>query len=202
MTDPLAVNGNINIQPSDDTTRTLKHLFHLPILRVQLEQDTAKTTDIPSPISLISLINYNRASTPLIEIITPPVLSSGFDAAAAFSKIIELLRVTGTTTGDLHNGAMRCDVNISLGREGERTEIKNLNSVRAVREACNYEIGMQVREYEESGRLVRLRTTKRWDGERTIVTREKEGEKDYRYPSRPSCVPQKDMEKRSWGNEI
>jgi aspartyl-tRNA(Asn)/glutamyl-tRNA(Gln) amidotransferase subunit B len=182
--DPLAENGNINVQPSDDTTRTLKTHFQLPILRVQLEQDTAKTTDLPSLLessTLRSLINYNRASTPLIEIITPPVLTSGFQAAAAFSKIIEVLRVTGSTTGDLYNGAMRCDVNISLGRMSERTEIKNLNSVKAVRDACNFEIQSQIREYEEFGRLNKVRTTKRWDWERTIVTREKEGEKDYRY---------------------
>ena len=100
--------------------------------------------------------------------------------------------MTGTTTGDLHNGAMRCDVNISLGRASERTEIKNLNSVRAVREACNFEIQSQVREYEEEGRLVAVRTTKRWDGERTIVTREKEGEKDYRYDHfLLPCIPEK-----------
>ena len=100
--------------------------------------------------------------------------------------------MTGTTTGDLHDGAMRCDVNISLGRESERTEIKNLNSVRAVREACNFEILRQVREFEEEGRLVAVRTTKRWDGERTIVTREKEGEKDYRYSHfLLPCIPEK-----------
>jgi aspartyl-tRNA(Asn)/glutamyl-tRNA(Gln) amidotransferase subunit B len=185
--DPLAVNGNINIQPSDDTTRTIKHIFPLPIQRLQLEQDTAKTSDIPSsppstnePQPLTSLINYNRSSVPLIEIITPPVLQSGYHAAAAFSKIIELLRVTGTTTGDLHNGAMRCDVNISLGRKPQRTEIKNLNSVKAVREACNYEIEVQTREFLERGVLDTVRTTKKWDGQKTIITREKEGEKDYR----------------------
>jgi len=192
MVDPLAVNGNINVHPSDDTTHTIENLFHLPIERLQLEQDTAKTTDISSPSfpkTITSLINYNRSSIPLIEIITPPVLESGYHAGAAFGKIIELLRVTGTTTGDLYNGAMRCDVNVSLGRASQRAEIKNLNSVRAVREACNYEIATQTKEFLENGVLSQVRTTKKWDGEKTIVTRQKEGEKDYRYPPpRPSFV--------------
>jgi aspartyl-tRNA(Asn)/glutamyl-tRNA(Gln) amidotransferase subunit B len=186
----LAINGIVSIDKTDDSTGRLLESFVLPINRVQLEQDTAKSLKellhIPddrqsdfenSPLKNIYL-DHNRAGIPLIEIITPPVLPSGVHAATAFSKIADLLYATGVTTADLHFGAMRCDVNVSLGYHSPRTEIKNLNSIRAVREACSYEIEYQVDQIEKNGILEQ--NTKRWDGEKTILIREKEGEKDYR----------------------
>lgn len=123
--------------------------------------------------------DYNRVSRPLIEIVTPPVLRSPVEAATAFAKVAETLRAAQVTTGDLHLGAMRCDVNVSLGLNSARTEIKNLYGMKAIREACAIEISNQVRQWEEKKPAVSF--TKTWDGSDVRVLREKEGEKDYRY---------------------
>jgi aspartyl-tRNA(Asn)/glutamyl-tRNA(Gln) amidotransferase subunit B len=193
IVDPLAVNGSIVIAKCDDTTRQLREHFVLPITRIQLEQDTAKTIITP-PVNSRSicieqilfsppfgriLLDHNRASIPLVEIITPPSLTSPHQAATAFAKVAEILRATGTTTADLHLGAMRCDVNVSLGLGSARTEIKNLFSVRAVRDSCSYEIAQQIRLFESGEQMEQC--TKTWDGIKTITLRVKEGEKDYRY---------------------
>lgn len=147
-----------------------------------MEQDTAKTNTETLTTHKRSYIDFNRSSIPLIEIITPPVLTSAHQAATAFAKIIEILRATETSTADLHHGAMRCDVNISLGLNSPRTEVKNLNSVRAVREACLFEIAEQTKLYlnpETRDQLVQ--STKTFRDGKTITLRTKHGEKDYRY---------------------
>jgi aspartyl-tRNA(Asn)/glutamyl-tRNA(Gln) amidotransferase subunit B len=192
--DPLAVNGCVAVSKNDDSTGQLTSDFVLPITRIQIEQDTAKSTKLVVPINAPThrttkilknsplekfLIDHNRSSIPLIEIITPPVLTSPHEAAIAFAKIAEVLRATGVTTGDLHLGAMRCDVNVSLGLGNRRTEIKNLFSVRAIRDSCTYEITQQIRQYSANEPIEQC--TKTWDGIKTILLRLKEGEKDYRY---------------------
>jgi len=194
--EPLAVSGSVPVNPTDDTTGQLTVAFILGITRVQLEQDTAKTTSIPingkeeatallnqAPLSQF-LIDHNRSSIPLIEIITPPILRTPAEAAAAFAKVAEILRAAGVTTGDLHWGAMRCDVNVSLGLNSPRTEIKNLFSVSAVRDATRYEIEEQVRMYEMNVPIEA--STKSWDGVAARFIRAKKGEKDYRYIHRPA----------------
>ena len=180
--DPLASNGKIGIHPADDTTGNLQTPFLLPITRVQLEQDTAKTNTETLTTHKRSYIDFNRSSIPLIEIITPPVLTSAYQAATAFAKIVEILRATETSTADLHHGAMRCDVNISLGLNSPRTEVKNLNSVRAVREACLFEIAEQTKLYlNPETREQLVQSTKTFRDGKTITLRTKHGEKDYRY---------------------
>lgn len=194
----MAVKGSVPVNPTDDTTGHLASPFILAISRVQLEQDTAKTTSIPinatddasallnqTPLSQF-LIDHNRSSIPLIEIITPPILRSPAEAATAFAKVAEILRATGVTTGDLHWGAMRCDVNVSLGLNSPRTEIKNLFSVSAVRDATRYEIEELVRMYE--AKVPIEPSTKSWDGIAARFLREKKGEKDYRYRIRILAV--------------
>jgi aspartyl-tRNA(Asn)/glutamyl-tRNA(Gln) amidotransferase subunit B len=205
--DPLAVNGSVPVNPSDDATGTLKSPFILPISRVQLEQDTARTTSTPvlhdedyttSPLVPVNgtrtakpfleqpplmqfLLDHNRASIPLIEIITPPILHSAAEAATAFGKIAAILRATGVTTGDLHWGAMRCDVNVSLGLGSPRTEIKNLFSVSAVRDAARQEIEELVSKWRKG--LPIDACTKAWNGVKVRFLRMKEEEVDYRYQS-------------------
>lgn len=192
--DPLAVNGKVAVDIIDDSARRLDESFVVPITRVQLEQDTAKSLielqalphDNQSQLENNMLKNvyldHNRSGIPLIEIITYPMLRTGHQAATAFAKIAKLLHAAGVSTAELHLGAMRCDVNVSLGLNSPRTEIKNLNSVRAIREACTYEIGHQIRQIQNNVSLEQ--TTKRWDGEKTVLTRDKAGEKDYRYDAR------------------
>lgn len=157
---------------------------------MQLEQDTAKTITedalaaIPIPMDNANAIyrmflDHNRAGMALIEIITPPVLRTPEIASLAFSKIISILRSAKVSTATLHLGAVRCDVNVSLGLGGPRTEIKNLNSVRAVRESCAYEIYTQKRAFQKNKPLQSC--TKSWDGNQTKVLRVKGGDQDYRF---------------------
>jgi Asp-tRNA(Asn)/Glu-tRNA(Gln) amidotransferase B subunit len=192
------------VHKRDDTTRQLSEDFVLPITRIQLEQDTAKTTTLqqvfnydPSEeppnagkkvlrqiqearqVQEKILLDHNRSSIPLIEIITPPVLTSPYQAATALTKVAEILRATGVATADFHLGAMRCDVNVSLGLNSPRTEIKNLFSSSAVRDACTFEIASLVELFHSQQEIVSQ--TKTWDGSKTVALREKEGEKDYRY---------------------
>lgn len=187
----------------DDMTRQLTEDFVLPITRIQLEQDTAKTTTFqqffnqdpseePSTtedgrllqmkevrhVREKMLLDHNRSSVPLIEIITPPVLTSPHQAATALTKVAEILRATGVATADFHLGAMRCDVNVSLGLNSARTEIKNLFSSSAVRDSCAYEISSLVDLFHTQREIGSQ--TKTWDGSKTVSLREKEGEKDYR----------------------
>ena len=201
--DPLAKDGRIGVHKRDDTTKQLTEDFVLPITRIQLEQDTAKTTTFQQlfnhdPLEEQSnaeedrllqvkevrqvqekiLLDHNRSSIPLIEIITPPVLTSPHQAATALTKVAEILRATGVATADFHFGAMRCDVNVSLGLNSARTEIKNLFSSSAVRDACSYEITSLVDLFHSQQEIVSQ--TKTWDGSKTVSMREKEGEKDYR----------------------
>jgi Asp-tRNA(Asn)/Glu-tRNA(Gln) amidotransferase B subunit len=196
------------VHKRDDTTRQLAEDFVLPISRVQLEQDTAKTTTIQQlfnynvfeeplnsekemlgriqearQVQEKMLLDHNRSSIPLIEIITPPVLTSPHQAATALTKVAEILRATGVATADFHLGAMRCDVNVSLGLNSARTEIKNLFSSSAVRDACTFEIASLVELFHSQQEIVSQ--TKTWDGSKTVALREKEGEKDYRYCSFP-----------------
>jgi aspartyl-tRNA(Asn)/glutamyl-tRNA(Gln) amidotransferase subunit B len=176
----LAVNGKIALHPRENG-RLFDQPFVVPIDRVQLEQDTAQSIESIFKYESYrrSLINYNRSSAPLIEIITPPVLPTPTLAGAAFTKIIELLQVTETSTADLHLGAMRCDANVSLGLNSPRVEIKNLNGSRAVREACTAELQCQVQLYKQKKAIIS--STKRWTGKNLEVMRTKAVDKDYRY---------------------
>ena len=191
VVDPLAVQGSVAIARGDDSTHQLTEDFILPISRIQLEQDTAKTTKPSTPTTTPDsqtsrltatfqrlLLDHNRSSVPLIEIITPPTLTSPHQAATAFAKVAEILRATGVTTADLHLGAMRCDVNISLGLSSARTEIKNLFSTRAVRDSCAFEIQEQIRMFQNNQKIEQC--TKTWSGRDTVMIRKKEGERDYR----------------------
>ena len=178
----MAVDGSLAVEPADARRdRYYDQPFFVPITRIQLEQDTAQSIRLEAPKGQYEeyLVNYNRSSVPLIEIITPPVLTSPTHAAATFAKIIEILRATGTSTAELHHGAIRCDVNVSLGFKSPKVEIKNLNSVTAVRKACLYEIKKQVEDWERGEPI--LPTTKSYNGSQTVWTRNKLEEKDYRY---------------------
>jgi aspartyl-tRNA(Asn)/glutamyl-tRNA(Gln) amidotransferase subunit B len=177
------VDGKVTVLPSNDTTNTLQHAFVLPIQRVQLEQDTAKSTRHRTQVHL----NFNRTSIPLIEIVTPPTLRSAHETSAAVHKLITLLRNSGTCTAELHLGALRCDVNISLGLGFPRTEIKNLNSLRAVRDSCAIEIARQTEMVLRGEEVVS--STMTWDGTKTRVLRRKLGEEDYRFMPEGNVPP-------------
>ena len=192
--DPLAENGEVFIGVEDDHAwLPFRQQIRIPISRVQLEQDTAKSIkdhvlatpgteeyskEVQFALSRMFL-DHNRAGMALIEIITPPVIYTARVAALTFSKITNILREANVSTAMLHLGAVRCDVNVSLGVGGPRTEIKNLNSVRAIRESIHYEIGLQ-KELYLNGVPLQSRT-KTWDGTATRTLRIKGGDQEYRF---------------------
>ena len=192
---PLAYDGWIEIEPQGAP------LKRIGITRAHLEEDTGKLQHIEGA----SLIDFNRAGVPLLEIVTEPDLRSAGQAHAYLTKLRTIVRYLGVGSGDMEKGAMRCEANISLRPVGEeafgvKTEIKNLNSFRAVRQALDYEIERQTALLESGGRVEQV--TMGWDEarRRTVVQRIKEESSDYRYFPEPDLPP---LEiRREWVQEI
>jgi aspartyl-tRNA(Asn)/glutamyl-tRNA(Gln) amidotransferase subunit B len=181
---PLCEHGWLEIEPSPGDSRKIR------IRRVHLEEDTAKLFHAGKH----SLVDFNRAGLPLLEIVTEPDLRSGDEAHEYLVGLQAILRYLGASTADMEKGAMRCEVNVSVrpvGREalGTKVEIKNLNSFRAVQQALDYEIRRQI-ETLESGSKVR-QVTMGWDEShrQTVEQRTKETAEDYRYFPEPDLPP-------------
>ena len=147
-----------------------------------------------------SYIDYNRSGTPLIEIVTKPDMSSPEEAALFMETVQEILRYVKVTNGNLEEGNMRCDANINLNvwEDGKLwhtpiSEIKNLNSFKAIRDACTYEAGRQLKEFQEDRQEFNpgFKVTMGWDeakGE-TVVQRTKNSFVDYRFVVEPDIKP-------------
>jgi aspartyl-tRNA(Asn)/glutamyl-tRNA(Gln) amidotransferase subunit B len=182
---PLCLNGHVNIETEDsDTPKRVR------IRRVHLEEDTGKLTHVNDH----SLVDLNRAGVPLMEIVTEADLHSAEEAYTYVSRLRQVVRYLGVSTGDMEKGAMRCEVNLSLqdvetGEWGTKVEIKNLNSFRSVRNAIAYEIDRQIKVLNEGG--VIEQTTRGWDENRgiTFLQRSKEGDTGYRYFPEPDLPP-------------
>lgn len=158
--------------------------------RLHLEEDAAKSLHEGGA----TLVDFNRAGVPLVEIVTAPVLQSPEQAEACFRALQELLVAIGATHGNLEAGHLRCDANVSLrcpktGRRGERVELKNINSFRFVRRALAYEIGRQG-ELLAKGQEV-LRETRRWNDAagQSERLRGKESGVDYAFLREPDLPP-------------
>jgi aspartyl-tRNA(Asn)/glutamyl-tRNA(Gln) amidotransferase subunit B len=139
-------------------------------------------------------VDFNRSGVPLIEIVTRPDLRSAADGAAFFERLRAILVELGVNGGNLEEGHLRCDANVSLRRPGETAlgtpvEIKNLNSFRYVERALEFEIARQADTLERSGRVAR--ETRLWDvgAGRTVAMRTKEAAHDYRYFPEPDLPP-------------
>ena len=139
-------------------------------------------------------IDYNRSGVPLIEIVTEPDLRSAADAATFFETLRRLLVWLGVSDGNMEEGSLRCDANVSVrpaGTEtlGTKTEVKNLNSFRHLQKALEHEIARQVELLADGGRVVQ--ETRLWDpaGARTVAMRSKEEAHDYRYFPEPDLPP-------------
>src|SRR5262249_33894422 len=136
----------------------------------------------------------NRAGTPLIEIVTEPDLRSAKDAAWFFAYLRELLMAVGVNDGNMEEGSLRCDANVSIRPQGStalgtKVEVKNLNSFRFVEKAIEHEIRRQEEVLAEGGRIVQ--ETRLWDADtgRTFSMRSKEEAHDYRYFPEPDLPP-------------
>ena len=160
------------------------------IHHAHLEEDAAKSSHFADH----SLVDYNRAGCPLLEIVSMPDLRSPDEAYAYLTEIKRLMRWVGASNCDMEKGELRVDVNISLrpkGQEkfGTRTEIKNLNSFKAVRDALNYEINRQTEILNAGGQV--KQETRLWDKEELVTKpmRSKEDALDYRYFPEPDLPP-------------
>ncbi len=182
---PLCRNGYVDIEvEGNDKTKRIR------IRRVHLEEDTGKLVHVDN----YSLVDLNRAGVPLVEIVTEADIHSAEEAYAYVSKLRQLVRYLGVSSGDMEKGAMRCEVNLSLkevggGKWGTKVEIKNLNSFRSVRNAIAYEIERQKKVLSTGGRIEQV--TMGWDENRsiTVLQRTKEGDTGYRYFPEPDLPP-------------
>ena len=165
------------------------------ITRVHMEEDAGKSLHEGRPDSARwTHLDFNRSGVPLIEIVTDPDLRSAADAAEAFSRVREVLVAVGVNDGNMEEGSLRCDANVSVRPVGEtafgvKTELKNLNSFRHVERAVAYEIDRHVAARREGVPLVQ--ETRLWDpgAGRTTVMRTKEEADDYRYFPEPDLPP-------------
>ena len=182
--DPLCVAGWVEIAGENGPKR-------IGLTRVHIEEDTGKLNHQPDG---ASLVDFNRAGVPLMEIVSEPDLTSPEEARRYFQKLQQVLRWIGVNTGNMEEGALRCDANVSvrpLGQKeyGAKVEIKNMNSFRAVERALTYEIQRQSKALD-AGELIR-QSTRGWDEDRgvTVEQRLKEGSEDYRYFPEPDLPP-------------
>jgi aspartyl-tRNA(Asn)/glutamyl-tRNA(Gln) amidotransferase subunit B len=165
------------------------------ITRVHLEEDAGKSLHEGFPDSdRKTYVDFNRSGVPLIEIVTEPDLRSAADAAEFFSRLRSILVWLGVNDGNMEEGSLRCDANVSVrpagaDRFGTKAEVKNLNSFRFLQKALDYEIARQIDLLSEGGRVVQ--ETRLWDAGAgvTVSMRSKEEAHDYRYFPEPDLPP-------------
>lgn len=195
--DPIAYNGEVEIELEDGT------VFQVPIERAHMEEDAGKLTHVGGATGRIqgaeySLVDYNRAGVPLIEIVTRPIFGGEERtpevAAAYVSTIRDIVRALGISEARMERGNLRCDANVSLrprGTEqlGIRTETKNVNSFRSIERAVRYEIQRQAAILDAGGTVTQ--ETRHWheDTGRTSPGRPKSDADDYRYFPEPDLMP-------------
>jgi aspartyl-tRNA(Asn)/glutamyl-tRNA(Gln) amidotransferase subunit B len=194
---PLASRGLVEIGQPADAPRSSREssTIRVGITRVHLEEDAGKSLHEGFPDSdRRTYVDFNRSGTPLIEIVTEPDLRSAADAAAFFSRLRDILVWIGVNDGNMEEGSLRCDANVSVRESGAtalgtKAEIKNLNSFRFLQKALDYEIERQIALVGQGGRVVQ--ETRLWDqaaGE-TLSMRSKEEAHDYRYFPEPDLPP-------------
>ncbi len=192
---PIAEHGWLEIElVGEDGSATRKKIG---ITRLHMEEDAGKLVHGGSDRlsgSTYSMVDYNRAGIALIEIVSEPDLRSGQEAAEYAEELRRIVRYLGVSDGNMQEGSLRCDVNISIrpvGVEkfGTKVEIKNMNSFSAIHRAIDYEIQRQTQALETGERI--FQETRLWEegSQRTISMRSKEGSSDYRYFPEPDLPP-------------
>jgi aspartyl-tRNA(Asn)/glutamyl-tRNA(Gln) amidotransferase subunit B len=205
--EPIASDGHLDVELEDGT------VYRVEIERAHMEEDTGKSLHIGGATGRIhgadhSLVDYNRAGIPLIEIVTKPMTGAGERAPevakAYVSALRDLLRALDVSDVKMEQGSMRCDANVSLRRRvgddptspeqaavpfGTRTETKNVNSLRSVERAVRYEISRHAAILDAGGSI--LQETRHWHEDTGMTTsgREKSDAEDYRYFPEPDLVP-------------
>ncbi|WP_298864482.1 Asp-tRNA(Asn)/Glu-tRNA(Gln) amidotransferase subunit GatB [uncultured Microbacterium sp.] len=194
--EPIAYEGSVEIELEDGT------LVSIPVERAHMEEDAGKLTHMGSTGRIqgadYSLVDYNRAGVPLVEIVTKPIFGAGHRAPEYAKAYIEAIRdiakVLGISEARLERGNLRCDANVSLrprGQEklGTRTETKNVNSMRSVERAVRYEIQRQAAILADGGTITQ--ETRHWHEDTGVTSpgRPKSDADDYRYFPEPDLVP-------------
>jgi aspartyl-tRNA(Asn)/glutamyl-tRNA(Gln) amidotransferase subunit B len=184
-TTPVCVGGYVSI-------KTAEKVKNVQLNRIHLEEDAGKSMHDVDPEA--TCVDYNRAGVALVEIVTEPCLSSGDEAFAYLTELRKLLRYLGVCDGNMEEGSMRCDANISVRRLGEKklgtkVEVKNLNSIRNVKRAIEFETQRLVGILSSGGEVIQqTRSFDALNGS-TFALRTKEEANDYRYFADPDLVP-------------
>ncbi|MBI5188835.1 MAG: Asp-tRNA(Asn)/Glu-tRNA(Gln) amidotransferase subunit GatB [Nitrospirae bacterium] len=173
------------------------------ITRIHIEEDAGK--NIHEGTGNYSFVDLNRTGVPLMEIVSEPDIRSPQEASEYMKKLRAILRYLGVCDGNMEQGSLRCDANVSIRPEGQkeygtRTEVKNINSFKFVEKALEYEIKRQIKVLEEGGKVIQ--ETRLWDSTKGITEsmRGKEEAHDYRYFPEPDLVPM--IVERKWIDEI
>lgn len=173
---PICYDGHVEIELEGEKKQ-------IGITRIHMEEDSGKSIH---DLDIDTLLDFNRAGVPLIEIVTEPVIRSSAEAYQYLMQLKQILLYTGVSSGNMEEGALRCDANVSvmpIGSDvfGTKTEVKNLNSFRNVEKAIEFEINRQIELIESGGKVIQ--ETRMWDGakNRTVAMRTKETARDYRY---------------------
>jgi aspartyl-tRNA(Asn)/glutamyl-tRNA(Gln) amidotransferase subunit B len=185
---PLALGGGLEITVDG-------HTKSVGLTRIHMEEDAGKSLHEGFPDSdRRTYVDYNRSGVPLIEIVSEPDMRSAAEAAEFFTKLRNVLVWLGVCDGNMEEGSLRCDANVSIRPRGQATlgtkaEVKNVNSFRYLEKALEYEIARQIDLIEEGGRVVQ--ETRLWDSSsgRTHSMRSKEEAHDYRYFPEPDLPP-------------
>jgi len=192
---PIAQHGWLEIELVDADNNPIRK--KIGITRLHMEEDAGKLVHAGSDRlsgSTYSLVDFNRTGIPLVEIVSEPDMRSGQEAAEYAQELRRILRYLDVSDGNMQEGSLRCDVNISVRQVGQqefgtKVEIKNMNSFNAIQRAIEYEIERQTAALEAGERIVM--ETRLWEEgtQRTISMRSKEGSSDYRYFPEPDLVP-------------
>lgn len=184
-TTPICTNGHIDLKMDGGVK-------HVGITRIHMEEDSGKS--IHDVDVYDTLVDLNRAGTPLLEIVTEPDMRSGDEAYAYLTEIRQLVRYLEICDGNMEEGSLRCDANVSVRKKGAeefgtKVEVKNMNSIRNVQRAINFEIERQIEMVEKGEKIAQ--ETRSFDAlnTRTISMRTKEAANDYRYFPEPDLQP-------------
>ncbi|MBD2600774.1 Asp-tRNA(Asn)/Glu-tRNA(Gln) amidotransferase subunit GatB [Microcystis viridis] len=208
---PIVEQGQLEIEIVDKKTKEVSRKI-IGITRLHMEEDAGKLVHAGSERlsgSTHSLVDFNRTGVPLLEIVSEPDLRTGAEAAEYAQELRRLVRYLGISDGNMQEGSLRCDVNISVRKKGTKkfgtkVEIKNMNSFSAIQKAIEYEIDRQI-EAIENGELI-VQETRLWEEatQRTISMRKKEGSSDYRYFPEPDLPPLEvsPEQLKAWAEEL
>jgi aspartyl-tRNA(Asn)/glutamyl-tRNA(Gln) amidotransferase subunit B len=185
---PICRNGSIRIEGEDGSPKDVG------LIRIHMEEDSGKSIHDQDPFN--TLIDLNRAGTPLLEMVSRPVIASSNEAYNYLAQVRKLVRYLEICDGNMEEGSLRCDANVSVRRKGDqefgtRTEVKNMNSLRNVKRAIEHEIERQAGILEEGGEVEQVTLNFDPVEGKTILLRGKETADDYRYFPEPDLQPVK-----------